>query len=111
MIYAQECIYGYKDSNAYLYELDHDDHVLCRKRSTSDWVEAAPPESIDFAWLRVLTHPEFDESAAHVILGVLDSDGMWCESGNYKGESTMDVVLEIITHWMPDAVPRARIGT
>lgn len=100
-----------RDSDGFLYELDRDGRVLCRSRSVSDWIEGTPPESIDVAWLRVMTHPEFDESAAHVVLGVLDSDGAWCESGDYKGESTMDAVLPgTITHWMPYAVPRARIS-
>lgn len=35
------------NSDGYLYELDCDGHVLCRNRSTSDWIDGEPPESID----------------------------------------------------------------
>jgi hypothetical protein len=108
---ARAMFFDARNSDGYLYELDRDGRVLCRHRSTSDWIDGEPPESIDVAWLRVLTNPAFDESDVHVVLGVLDSDGVWYESGDYKGESTMDAVLPgTITHWMPYAVPRARIS-
>jgi hypothetical protein len=108
---ARAMFFDARNSDGYLYELVRYGRVLCRKRSTSDWIDGEPPENIDVAWLRVLTNPAFDESDVHVVLGVLDSDGVWCESGDYKGESTMDAVLPgTITHWMPYAVPRARIS-
>lgn len=106
---ARARFFDARASDGYLYELDCDGHVLCRNRCNSDWIEGTPPAGIDFAWLRVLTDAECDDSAAHVILGLRDIDGVWCESGDYKGESTKDIVIETITHWMPHSVPVARI--
>ena len=107
---ARAMFFDARDSDGYLYELDRDGRVLCRNRSVLDWIEGTPPESVDVAWLRVMTHLKFDEGAVHVVLGVRDSDGVWWESGDYKGGSPLDVVLETITHWMPYAAPNPRIS-
>ena len=72
------------------------------------WLTGVPPEEVDMAWLRLLSHHP-DNDVAVVVLGVFDLELGWSIAGDWKGESYTDQVLDAITHWMPYDVPSTRL--
>ena len=72
-------------------------------------IEGAPPEGIEVAWLRLTGTDGEHDDVKWVELAVLDGDGNWSESGDWKGESYKEKVDGLITHWMPFSVPSVRL--
>lgn len=67
-----------------------------------------PPESADVAWLLIRVEQP-DDDVDSVMLAVRDGDD-WCESGDWKAESTLDSVHAdggYIVGWLPYTVPHA----
>ena len=79
-------------------------HIL----APSGFAPGAPPEGVESCWL-MLRHEHSDGDVDSAVLAVRDGDD-WCESGDWKGESTLDSVHVDggrIVGWKPFAVPRA----
>lgn len=74
------------------------------------WIEGAPSENVDVAWLRV----EDGEDPAFTVLAVRYPSGpgqsWWAETGDWRGESYLRSIAGTITHWQPYVIPSKEIA-
>ncbi len=74
------------------------------------WTHGSPPDSMEVAWLRLESfHPDGD--LEYVVLGCRSlEDGQWCLAADWKGESHLDRVEDVISHWMPYRIPSVHLA-